>query len=111
VKIAISSEGKSLESQVSAVFARCPYFLFVEVENQKIGTTQIVENKNLDQMGGAGVAVAKLMAERNVKVVVAGNIGPRAFEVLKQFGIEVYFGRGKVKEVLQEFIAGKLEKI
>lgn len=111
MKVALSSEGKSLDSQVSGVFARCPYFVVAEVKNQKIGAIQIIENKRLDQIGGAGIAIAKLMAEKNVDVVVTGNIGPRALEILRQFGIEIYLGQGKIKEVLQEFIAGKLEKI
>jgi len=46
-----------------------------------------------------------------VDAVVAGNIGPRASDVLRQFKIEVYNGNGVVKEVLQKFIDGKLEKI
>jgi len=51
------------------------------------------------------------LAEKNVKVVITGNVGPRALDVLKQFKIEIYFGGGIVKNVLQEFIDGKLKKI
>ncbi|PIY78730.1 MAG: dinitrogenase iron-molybdenum cofactor biosynthesis protein, partial [Parcubacteria group bacterium CG_4_10_14_0_8_um_filter_35_7] len=39
------------------------------------------------------------------------NVGPRALDVLKQFNIEVYYGDGTIKEVLQEFINGKLKKM
>ena len=111
MKIAVSSTGKKLTDDVSEVFARCPYFIIVEIKNQKIDKTEIIENENTDQMSGAGISAAQLMAEKNVNAVIAGNVGPRAFDVLKQFNIEVYTGSGVIKKVLQEFINGKLKKI
>ena len=110
MKIVISSNGKDLTDNVSEVFARCPYFIIAEIENEKIQKVETVENKSANQLGQAGISVAKLMAEKNVNVVIAGNIGPRSFDILRQFNIEVYKGEGKVKEVLEKFIKGKLEK-
>jgi predicted Fe-Mo cluster-binding NifX family protein len=110
MKIAVSSTGKSLESNVSDIFARCPYFIIVEIENGKIQKVETIENKNANQLGQAGISVAKFLAEKNVKAVITGNVGPRAFDVLKQFNIEIYQGEGKVKEVIEKFIEGKLEK-
>jgi len=111
MKIAISSTGKNLTDNVSEVFARCPYFIIAEIEDQKIERTEAIENKSTDQMSGAGISAAQLMAEKNVNAVITGNVGPRAFDVLKQFNIKIYSGSGAVKEVLQEFINGKLKKI
>jgi len=110
MKIAVSSTGKSLESNVSDIFARCPYFIIAEIENQKIDKTEIIENKSTNQISEAGIFAAQLMAEKNVNAVITGNVGPRAFDVLQQFNIEVYQGEGKVKEVIEKFIEGKLEK-
>jgi predicted Fe-Mo cluster-binding NifX family protein len=110
VKIAVSSMGKSIESNISDVFARCPFFIIAEIENQKIDKTEIIENENTNQMSGAGISAAQLMAEKNVNAIITGNVGPRAFDVLRQFNIEVYHGEGKVKEVIEKFIKGKLEK-
>ena len=62
-------------------------------------------------MGGAGVSSAQLIVEKCVDVVITKNMGPRAMDVLKQFNIEVYFGDGVIKDVLQFFIDGKLKKI
>jgi predicted Fe-Mo cluster-binding NifX family protein len=110
MKIAVSSMGKSIESNVSDIFARCPFFIIVEIKNQKIDKTEIIENESTDQMSGAGISAAQLMAEKNVNAVITGNVGPRAFDVLKQFNIEIYRGEGKVKEAVEKFIEGKLEK-
>jgi len=111
MKIAISSTGKSINDNVSDVFARCPYFIIVEIEDQKIKNTEEIENENKEQMSGAGVSVAQLIAEKDVNAVIAKNIGPRALDVLKQFNIKPYSGQGVIKEVLQELIKDKLEEI
>jgi len=111
MKVAVSSKGKNLESEVSDVFGRSPYFVIAEIENREIKKTEIIENKSADQMGGAGISTAQLMAEKNVNAVITGNVGPRALDVLKQFNIAIYYGDGRVEEVLQKFIDGKLEKI
>lgn len=111
MKIAVSSMSKNIDSNVADVFGRCPYFVIAEVENKKIKETKAIENQNIDQMTGAGVSTAQLMAEKDVNVVITKNIGPRAMDVLKQFSIEVYIGKGVVKDALQEFVDGKLKKI
>lgn len=111
MKIAVSSIDENIESNVSAVFGRCHYFIIAEIENQEIKKFEAIKNESENQMGGAGISTAQLMAEKNVSAVITGNMGPRALDVLKQFNIEVYAGSGVIKEVLQEFLDGKLKKI
>jgi len=128
MKIAVSSTGKNIKDNVSDVFARCLYFIMAEIsargsasasrqgpvsfgKDQKIEKIETIKNESINQMSGAGISAAQLMAEKNVNAVITGNVGPRALDVLKQFNIEIYFGKGVVKNVLQEFIDGKLKKI
>jgi len=111
MKIAISSTGKKLTDNVSEVFARCPYFIIAEIKNRKIEKTEIIKNENTNQMSGAGISAAQLMAEKDVNAVITKNVGPRALDVLNQFNIGIYYGNGRIKKVLQEFINGKLKKI
>jgi len=111
MKIAISSIDKNIESNVSDVFGRCPYFIIAEINDKKIGKTEVIKNKSIDQMGGAGISTAQLIAEKNVDTVITGNVGPRALDILNQFNIGIYSGEGIIKEVLQEFIDEKLKKI
>ena len=113
MKVAVSSTGKDLDSNVSNIFGRCQYFIIAEIENKRITKTEAIENTSAKQIGGAGISAAQTVAEKDVKSVITGNIGPRAFSVLGQFNIEVYNGSGckSVKEALQKFIDGKLEKI
>lgn len=111
MKIAVSSTDKDINSNVSDVFGRCPYFIIAEIENQEIKKTEAIKNESENQMSGAGISTAQLIAENSVSAVITGNVGPRAFDVLKQFNIEVYSGDGSIKEVLQKFIDKKLQKI
>jgi len=110
MKIAIGSTGKKLTDNVSEVFARCPYFIIAEIENGKIKKFEMIKNESQNQMAGAGISVAQLMAEKNVEAVITKNIGPRAFDVLRQFNIKVFYGSGKISEVLKDFLEGKLEE-
>jgi len=110
MKIAVSSIGKNLTDNISEIFARCPYFIIAEIEGKEIKKTEAIKNESVNQMGGAGISAAQLMAEKNVNAVITKNIGPRAMDVLRQFNIPVYPGEGVIKNVLQEFIDGRLKK-
>ncbi|MCF7916580.1 MAG: NifB/NifX family molybdenum-iron cluster-binding protein [Candidatus Omnitrophica bacterium] len=111
MKVAVSSIDKNIESNVSGVFGRCPYFIVAEVKDNKIGEVEILENKSIEENTGAGIATAQLVAENNINVVITGNVGPRALDVLRRFEIEIYVGEGTVQDVLLSFADGKLQKM
>lgn len=111
MKIAISSTEKDLESEVDARFGRCNYFLIVEIENSKIKDFKSIENTAKDQMGGAGITSGEIVAKEKVDAIITVNLGPKAFSVFEKFGIKVYQGNGKIKEVVQKFIESKLNEL
>ena len=111
MKLAISSIGKDLNSSVSKIFGRCPYFIIVSINHKKIGEFVTLENTSINQISGAGISAAQIVAGKNVKAVITGNIGPRALDVLKQFHIQIYKGIGLTTKVIEEFVEGKLEEI
>lgn len=111
MKIAISSTGKNLESEIDARFGRCPYFLIVEIDDKKIKSVKAVDNTAAGQMGGAGITAAEIIANEKASAVITTNLGPRAFSVFDQFKIKVYQGQGKIKDVVQKFIKGELTEI
>ncbi len=111
MKIAVSATGKGLDSQVDMRFGRCPNFVIVELDGKEIKSTQDVENIAAGQMGGAGITSSQLVADRGVKAVITGNVGPRAFSVFEQLGIKIYQGSGTVKEVVEKFADGKLQEM
>ncbi|MCK5450094.1 NifB/NifX family molybdenum-iron cluster-binding protein [Candidatus Pacearchaeota archaeon] len=111
MKIAISSTGKDLESEIDAKFGRCNYFLIIEIENEKVKSVKAIENTAKEQMGGAGITAGEIVANEKINAVITVNLGPRAFSIFNQFGIKIYQGQGKIKDVVQDFIDGKLTEV
>ena len=111
MRIAISSTGKTLENEIDARFGRCNYFLIIEIENEKVKSVKAIENTAKAQMGGAGITAGEIVANEKVDAVITTNLGPRAFSIFDQFGIKIYQGQGKIKDVLQNFIDGKLTEM
>jgi len=111
MKVAISSTGKDLESEVDFRFGRCPYYIIVEIENKEIKEVKTIENRAAMQMGGAGITAAQIVADEKVDAIITVNMGPRAFEVFSQLEIKIYQGQGKIKDIIQQFIEGKLKEI
>jgi predicted Fe-Mo cluster-binding NifX family protein len=111
MKVAISSTGKTLEDNVDGRMGRCPFFIFAEIEEGKIKDFKAVENQGAMQAGGAGITAGQAIANEKVDAVITVNVGPRAFDVFNQFGIKIYRGEGKIKDVVQDFIDNKLVEV
>ncbi len=112
MKVAISSTNQDMDSQIDARFGRCPFFIVVEIEQNKIKGFKAVQNTAMMQGGGAGITAAQIVGNAKADAVIGINFGPRAFGVLNQLNIDLYQGiPGTIKENVQNFIDGKLQKI
>jgi predicted Fe-Mo cluster-binding NifX family protein len=103
VIIAVASDGKTLEADVSLLAARAPYFLMVDGEGKLM---EAVENPYQDTRGGAGVSAAHFLADKNVTVVIARNFGNKMIGVLKAQDIAYVkfegIGGDAVKKILEK---------
>ena len=107
MKICITAQGKDLETQVDPRFGRCQYFVIADTDS---GETEVMENSNKDGMGGVGIQSGQVMAEKGVKVVLTGNVGPNAFQTLEAAGVNVITGvSGSIKEVIERYKKGEFE--
>jgi len=106
-KIAIASDGKTLESQVDPRFGRCFYFLIVDSETEEF---KVLPNTAGSMSRGAGISAAQLVVDQKVEAAIAGNFGPKAVSVLSQSGVKIFLVSGKTaKEVVKDFKEGKLK--
>ncbi len=107
MKLAVSSQGKNIESPVDPRFGRCAYFLIVETDDLRF---EAFDNENRSLRGGAGIQSAQLVASKGAKVILTGFCGPNAVRTLSVAGIELYVvQRGTVKEAVEKFIKGELK--
>ena len=107
MKICVTAQGDNLDAELDPRFGRCKYFLFVDKETLEF---EAVENPNIDSAGGAGIQSGQLVAGKEVKVVLTGNVGPNAFQTLTTAGIDVVTGlSGSVKEVMEKYSKGDVE--
>jgi predicted Fe-Mo cluster-binding NifX family protein len=108
MKIAISSSGKDLDSQIDPRFGRCQYFIFADPDTMD---SEALENVGLMASGGAGIQAAQFVAQKGVNALVTGNLGPNAASALSAAGIKVYLvPGGTVREVIEAFKAGRLQE-
>ena len=106
-KIAVSSTGESLNSQVDPRFGRCAYFVIFG-EGDEI---RAVSNSGQSAGNGAGILAAQQVIDIGVDTVVTGDVGPNAFRVLGASGVRVFVGAsGTVKSAADACRSGKLRQ-
>jgi predicted Fe-Mo cluster-binding NifX family protein len=109
MKIAISSMGKDVDSQIDPRFGRCQYFVFIDPETMEF---DVSENAGLMASGGAGVQAAQLISQKGATVLITGNLGPNAASALSASGVKVYLvPGGTVKEVTESYKSGVLKEV
>lgn len=107
MRIAVTSNGPSLDAVVEPRFGRSPYFLCIDPDTLVL---EAIPNPNMALSGGAGPQSAQLMAEKGVSAVLTGNCGPNAFQAFGAAGIQVITGvSGLVREAVDQFKAGRLK--
>ena len=106
MKIAVSSSGKDLDSQVDPRFGRCACFIIVETDDMSF---EAFDNESIALGGGAGIQAAQFMASKGAKAIITGNVGPNAVQTLSAAGVEVFVGQsGTVREVIENYTRGKI---
>lgn len=86
MKIAITSEGNTLEAQIDSRFGRCSYFAIYDTETKQ---TEFLENPGKDASGGAGPAAVQFVAKQGVSRVVAGEFGGKILPLFQSLNIEM----------------------
>lgn len=109
MKICITSNGNTLESQVDPRFGRCAYFIIADPDTMAF---EAIDNMNSGASGGAGTRSGQLISGKGVKTVLTGNVGPNAFQTLQAAGIEIMTGvSGIVKDVITKYKQGEYKSV
>ena len=107
MKIAVTSTGTDLDSQVDPRFGRASYILIVDSETLD---HEVLDNKeNLNALKGAGIQAARMVSDKGAEVLLTGFCGPNAFKALNAAKIGVANDAGgSVREAVSAYLDGKL---
>ncbi|OGH98035.1 MAG: dinitrogenase iron-molybdenum cofactor biosynthesis protein [Candidatus Melainabacteria bacterium GWF2_32_7] len=109
MKIAITANGKDLNSNVDLRFGRAFGFIIYDMDNSAF--VFIDNEQNLESAQGAGIQAAQNIVNQNVEALITGHCGPKAFKILSVAGINVYTGaEGSVKEAIEKFKNNELQE-
>ena len=109
MKICVTATAASLDAQIDPRFGRCSYFVIVDSETMQF---EAIPNTAAGVSGGAGIQAAQTIANKGVKMLITGNVGPKAFQALSAAGIEVATGAfGTVREAVEKFKRGELSAV
>lgn len=92
-----------LEDSVSKVFGRAKTFTVVDVEDGKVKNVQVIDNPAASYDHGAGPVVVKTLADMEVDLVLTGQLGPGASNLLDHYKIRQLSVKftAKVEDCLQ----------
>jgi len=95
---AVASEGTTPVSQVSAVAARCPYFL---VFDGKGNFVEVLVNPYRNASGGAASRVVGFLSGKGITHVIAGAFGRNMVSAMKDAGMKYREFKGSVAEAVE----------
>jgi predicted Fe-Mo cluster-binding NifX family protein len=112
MKIAVTSYGEELGSNVDRSFGRARWFVVIDLDEDSF---QAYSNKqNVDAPQGAGIQAARNIANLGVDAVLTGNVGPNAFRTLNAASVKIFIFKKSVdtvEEALSEWKGGSLEEV
>ncbi len=111
MKIAIAASENDPGAPVDQRFGRAKYFAVYDDEKGDYDYAPNSQNLSLPQ--GAGIQAARNVVETGAEVLISRNVGPKAFDVLRSSGVEMYLCEEEtnVREALDAYREGRLVKI
>ena len=100
MKIAITSEGNTLNAQFDSRFGRCSYFAIYDTETKQ---TEFLENPAKEASGGAGPAAVQFVAKQGVRKIIAGEFGGKTQPLFNSLNVEMISESGKtIEQIISE---------
>lgn len=110
MKISVSATGESLDSDVDPRFGRAAGFVLFDR-----GTGDVVYLDNSAQRDlakGTGIKAAQMIAKAGTEVLITGQLGPNASQLLGKSGIKIYAcTSGTVREAIQALQEDRLKEL
>ena len=110
MKVAVTSQGEELSSEIDPRFGRAKWLIVVDTETGKSEAHDNTVNLNATQ--GAGIQTGQNIANLGVDAVITGNIGPNAFKTLNAASVRIFIAEKQtVEEAVNALKAGGLKEV
>lgn len=86
MKVAITSTGNTLESNLDSRFGRCSYFVIFDTESHSL---EFIPNPNKDMIEGAGPASVQLIVSKGASKVISGEFGAKVKSLFDSHKIQL----------------------
>ena len=103
MKVAVPTRGNEVDDH----FGHCEAYTVFSIDENK----QVISSEILPSPNGCGCKsnIATVLKQKGVTVMLAGNMGNGALNVLTNQGIEVFRGNtGDINILVAEFLKGKV---
>ena len=109
MKIAVTAQDKSQDSEFDSRFGRCKYFVIADLDTDE---HKVEQNEATSALGGAGVKSAQFLAGCGVSAVITGHVGPNAARALEAAGIKMFvMESGTARDAISAYKEGKLTEV
>lgn len=110
MKVAVTSQGEELSSEIDPRFGRAKFLIVVDTDT---GGFEIHDNTvNLNAAQGAGIQTGQNIANLDVDAVITGNVGPNAFRTLSAAKIKMFLAEKQtIQEAIDSFKANRLKEV
>jgi len=110
MKLAITSQGKELSSEIDLRFGRAKWLIVFDLET---GDFQAHDNElNLNASQGAGIQTGQNIANLGADAVITGNIGPNAFKTLDAAKVKIFLAEKQtVQQAIDLYKADELKEV
>ncbi|MCF8145112.1 MAG: NifB/NifX family molybdenum-iron cluster-binding protein [Deltaproteobacteria bacterium] len=107
MKIAVTSTGTDIDSEVDPRFGRAAYIIIVDSETFEF---EVLDNKeNVNALKGAGIQAAVAVSNKGADVLLTGFCGPNAFKAMEAAKIKVANdAQGTIREAVRAYLDGKM---
>lgn len=109
MKLAIALKENEYNSSVDERFGRAPFFIIIDSDTKEF---ELIENEAKDEATGAGLKAVKNLLKHEIDIIIAGEIGPKAGELIYDLEIPTFKFKDleKVDEIVKAFNENTLEK-
>lgn len=108
MKVAVTSRGTDMASEVDPRFGRAKFLILVDTETGEF--TAHDNTQNLNAVQGAGIQAAQNVVRLGAAAVITGSVGPKAFAALQAGDVKPNIGAtGSVHDAVEQFKDGRLQ--